>query len=162
MYYYRVNYFCILVAVLVLAFLRRPFAFLAVGAAALTTLCWNDSFAHAASERMVVLLRRVHPPLAAALRNPTSASSSHGGRSISRSKTVYLFGQDRVHVLAGLYLLSFLLIWLTSALRTVANALALAGLLVLAHATFRSPNLKARLSSVNEEFRAVWRGYNEL
>jgi hypothetical protein len=55
-----------------------------------------------------------------------------------------------------------LLIYTTGALRTVFGTLALACLLVLLHATFRSPNLKARLSSVNEEFRAVWRGYNEL
>ena len=38
------------------------------------------------------------------------------------------------------------------------STLALSCALVLLHATFRSPNLKARLSSVNEEFRAVWRG----
>jgi hypothetical protein len=50
----------------------------------------------------------------------------------------------------------------TGALRTVFSTLALSCALVLLHATFRSPNLKARLSSVNEEFRAVWRGYNEL
>ncbi|KAI8474089.1 MAG: hypothetical protein J3K34DRAFT_518404, partial [Monoraphidium minutum] len=31
--------------------------------------------------------------------------------------------------------------------------------LPLVHATFRSPNLKARLASAREEFRAVWRGY---
>ena len=31
----------------------------------------------------------------------------------------------------------------------------------LAHASLRSPNLKARLSSYREEFRAVWRGYSE-
>ena len=50
----------------------------------------------------------------------------------------------------------------TGALRTVFSTLALSCALVLLHATFRSPTLKARLSSVNEEFRAVWRGYNEL
>ena len=30
------------------------------------------------------------------------------------------------------------------------------------HATFRSPNLKARLNSYREEFRAVWRGYSDV
>ena len=55
-----------------------------------------------------------------------------------------------------------LLMYSTGALRTVFSTLALSCALVLLHATFRSPNLKARLSSVNEEFRAVWRGYNEL
>lgn len=52
--------------------------------------------------------------------------------------------------------------FVTGALRTIFNTTALALGLILLHATFRSPNLKARLSSVNEEFRAVWRGYNEL
>jgi hypothetical protein len=54
------------------------------------------------------------------------------------------------------------MMYVTGALRTVFGTLALAAALVLLHATFRSPNLKARLSSVNEEFRAVWRGYNDL
>ena len=52
--------------------------------------------------------------------------------------------------------------YLTSAVRTVFGTLAVSLALCIVHATFRSPNLKARLSSVNEEFRAVWRGYNEL
>jgi hypothetical protein len=55
-----------------------------------------------------------------------------------------------------------LMIYFTGAVRTILRTSVLAGALVLLHATFRSPNLKARLSSVNEEFRAVWRGYNEL
>ena len=29
------------------------------------------------------------------------------------------------------------------------------------HASFRTPNLKARLNSFREEFRAVWRGYSD-
>ena len=32
---------------------------------------------------------------------------------------------------------------------------------ILIHATMRTPNLKARLASAREEFRAVWRGYND-
>ncbi|KAI8560594.1 hypothetical protein RHMOL_Rhmol04G0270100 [Rhododendron molle] len=30
------------------------------------------------------------------------------------------------------------------------------------HATLRTPNLKARLNTFREEFRAVWRNYSEL
>lgn len=30
---------------------------------------------------------------------------------------------------------------------------------VLLHAVFRAPNLKARMASARQEFRAVWRGY---
>ena len=31
--------------------------------------------------------------------------------------------------------------------------------MVLLHAVFRMPNLKARMASARQEFRAVWRGY---
>ena len=30
---------------------------------------------------------------------------------------------------------------------------------LLAHAAFRAPNLKTRMASARQEFRAVWRGY---
>jgi hypothetical protein len=42
-----VNYFCVVVLLFVGAFLRHPLAFFAVGCAAFTTLCLNDSFSHA-------------------------------------------------------------------------------------------------------------------
>lgn len=32
---------------------------------------------------------------------------------------------------------------------------------IVLHGVFRTPNLKARLTNYHEEFRAVWRGYNE-
>ena len=51
--------------------------------------------------------------------------------------------------------------FLTGALRTIARTLIISFGFCLLHATFRSPNLKARLNSAHEEFRAVWRGYAE-
>ena len=159
-YYYRVNYFCLVLLFLIFAFFGNPLAFVAVGWAALTTLCLNDSFAHAASERAVRLARKVHPPLAAALRNPQTPTGP-AGRPYSRTKTVYLFGKDRRAVVAGMYVASGVLILWTGALGTIARTLGMSLGSVLLHATFRSPNLKARLNSVNEEFRAVWRGYAE-
>lgn len=30
---------------------------------------------------------------------------------------------------------------------------------MLLHAVFRAPNLKSRMASARQEFRAVWRGY---
>jgi len=36
-----------------------------------------------------------------------------------------------------------------------------AATVILVHASMRTPNLKARLASAREEFRAVWRGYND-
>ena len=52
---------------------------------------------------------------------------------------------------------SVLLIMLTGAMRTLARTLAVSLGSVLLHASLRSPNLKARLNSYNEEFRAIWR-----
>jgi len=104
-YYYRVNYFALVVLSFVVAFLRNPLAFFAVGFAALTTLCLNDSFAHTvrcsrsrsrrllsttaltclftlSSERVVRITRRIHPPLSAMLRNPTTTSCAHAPPSV--------------------------------------------------------------------------------
>ncbi len=72
-----------------------------------------------------------------------------------------MLGRDRRAVVACMYLASALLVFWTGALRTIGKTLALSLGAVLLHATFRSPNLKARLNSYNEEFRAVWRGYAE-
>jgi hypothetical protein len=83
------------------------------------------------------------------------------GRSATR-KTVYICGQPRlVFVLLGLTA-SFVL-WFTSCgLLWVLYALTTALLMILLHASLRTPNLKARLNTFREEFRAVWRNYSEL
>jgi hypothetical protein len=87
---------------------------------------------------------------------------------------VYLLGQDRRVVLSAWFAISsasllplapslltaassVLLIMLTGAMRTLARTLAVSLGSVLLHASLRSPNLKARLNSYNEEFRAIWR-----
>jgi hypothetical protein len=50
-----------------------------------------------------------------------------------------------------------LLLLLFHASSCIAAAAAVAGLTVwVSHASLRSPNLKARLASAREEFRAVW------
>ena len=51
-------------------------------------------------------------------------------------------GQDRRVVLGGMYAVSLLLMWVSAAVRTVCSTAAVAAVLVGAHATFRSPNLR--------------------
>jgi len=63
-------------------------------------------------------------------------------------------------VVAVLGLASIVLEYFTSSLFVLLIGIFMGLALVLVHATFRSPNLKARLSSFREEFRAVWRGYS--
>ena len=70
-------------------------------------------------------------------------------------------GFPRHKVVAGAGACSALLIYLTNTLFTLAYALVLASALILAHASFRTHNFKARLANAREEFRAVWRGYSD-
>ncbi|CAL4946587.1 unnamed protein product [Urochloa decumbens] len=90
LYYYRTNYFILVVFILGMGFLRKPVAILAALATGLSIAFLNDS------------------------------------------------------------------------LLTVLWALLIGLLATLLHASFRTPNLKARLNTFREEFRAVWRNYSEL
>ncbi|KAF2563746.1 hypothetical protein F2Q70_00014081 [Brassica cretica] len=56
-----------------------------------------------------------------------------------------------------------LVMWFSSCgLLWVLYALLTSLTLVIVHASVRTPNLKARLNTFREEFRAVWRNYSEL
>lgn len=158
-YYYRANYFVFLVLSFVVAFFRNPYALFATAMACFSFLCTNDSFAQALSEKVTRAVRRTHPPLAAWMRR--NASSTAPSRPYARSKTVHICGFQRAYVVAVLLFLSTFLLYRTKALYTVGGALGVFLTGTLLHASLRSPNLKARLSSYREEFRAVWRGYSE-
>ena len=74
---------------------------------------------------------------------------------------VFICGVPRATVVLSLTAASAALAYLTGAITTVLGALFLAAAVILTHASMRTPNLKARLASAREEFRAVWRGYND-
>ncbi|XP_024393212.1 PRA1 family protein A1 [Physcomitrium patens] len=156
-YYYRTNYFCLLILVLVIAFMRNPLALLAVFLTALTLACLNDSFAVALSEKLTRTVRRFSPPLAHKLRAPVST----GTRGRPLKGNVYICGRDRRLFVAGLGFVTTLVWWYSAAVLTVFGSLLIGIALPFLHATFRTPNLKARLNSFREEFRAVWRGYSD-
>ena len=148
LYYYRANYFIYIVGCFVISFFRNPLAFGGVALAGFSTLLLNDSFAHSVSERAVRAARKLHPPLAAAMRTPAAAAPP--GRPFQRRRTVFICGRDRRFVVAGLYLFSGGVLWATRAAQTMAlTAGAILGGTLL-HASMRSPNLKAKLSSYNE------------
>ncbi|CAI0427330.1 unnamed protein product [Linum tenue] len=70
LYYYRTNYFIMIVLILGLGFLRRP---LSIVAALSTALCFaflNDSFAGTFSEKVTRTVRQFSPHLAAKMRPP--------------------------------------------------------------------------------------------
>nr|VDD46793.1 unnamed protein product [Brassica oleracea] len=110
LYYYRTNYFILLVFVLGLALITRPLAIIGAALTALSLAFLNDSFAATFNEKAIRTIRQFSPHLAAKMRPPHMPVIR--GRSASR-KTVYVCGQPRlVFVLLGLTA-SFVL-WFTS------------------------------------------------
>lgn len=159
LYYYRTNYFILLVFVLGLALITRPLAIIGAALTALSLAFLNDSFAATFNEKAIRTIRQFSPHLAAKMRPPHMPVIR--GRSASR-KTVYVCGQPRlVFVLLGLTA-SFVLWFASCGLLWILYALATALLMIMLHASLRTPNLKARLNTFREEFRAVWRNYSEL
>uniref|UniRef100_A0A7I4AAL0 PRA1 family protein n=1 Tax=Physcomitrium patens TaxID=3218 RepID=A0A7I4AAL0_PHYPA len=114
-------------------------------------------FAVSLSEKLTRTVRRFSPPLAHKLRAPVST----GTRGRPLKGTVYICGRDRRIFVGALGLVTALLWWYSSAVITILGALIIGITLPFLHASFRTPNLKARLNSFREEFRAVWRGYSD-
>jgi len=159
-YYYRANYFCILVGCFLVAFFRNPWALVACAMACFSLLCANDSFAQSFSERTTRTVRKYYPPAAAWMRR-SAGQAGVPSRPYARVKLVHICGFRRAHVVATTCFLSLWMLRRTRALSTVMWALVWFLVIAGGHASARSPNLKARLSSYREEFRAVWRGYSE-
>lgn len=157
-YYYRTNYLLILLLTYCLAFLRNPVALGATCICTFALLCFNDPFANALNDVVLSSVRRFNARAAQRLRNIIGSHASLG--SVRRSKVqVKILGIPRapfigVCALGGLYLY-----YVCNGLSSLAWASLAGTILPLLHATFRSPNLKARLASAREEFRATWRGY---
>ena len=58
-YYYRANYFALLVLSFIFAFFRNPFALIACAMSCLSLLCANDSFAQTMSEKITRTVRKL-------------------------------------------------------------------------------------------------------
>jgi hypothetical protein len=70
LYYYRTNYFIMIVVILGLGVLTRPLAIFAALLTALSLAFLNDSFAGSFSEKATRTVRRFSPQLAAKMRPP--------------------------------------------------------------------------------------------
>ncbi|KAF2318905.1 hypothetical protein GH714_011577 [Hevea brasiliensis] len=80
----------------------------------------------------------------------------------SSKKSVYICGKPR-GVFVFLFSAASFILWFTSGtLMFVLWAFGISLLVTVLHASVRTPNLKARLNTFREEFRAVWRNYSEL
>ncbi|XP_055809206.1 PRA1 family protein A1-like [Solanum dulcamara] len=159
LYYYRTNYFIMIVAILALGFLRRPLAIVAALLTAISIAFLNDSFAGTFSEKVTRTVRQVSPHLAAKMR-PALTPVIRGRPSTKRA--IFICGRPRWVFVCIFSIVSFFLWFVSCGPLTVLWAFGIGILATLAHASFRSPNLKARLNTFREEFRAVWRNYSEL
>ena len=143
-YYYRANYFCILVGCFLVAFFRNPWALVACAMACFSLLCANDSFAQSFSERATRTVRKYYPPAAAWMRR-SAGQAGVPSRPYARVKLVHICGFRRAR---------------TSWPPRASSACGCFGALAVdgdvgagmvpshrgGHASARSPNLKARLS----------------
>ncbi|KAE8678559.1 PRA1 family protein A1 [Hibiscus syriacus] len=159
LYYYRTNYFILIVLIVGLGFLRKPVSIIAAILTALSIAFLNDSFAGTFSEKVTRTVRQFYPHLAAKMR-PLLTPVIRGRPSTKR--IVHICGQPRWVFVIIFSSVSFILWYVSRGLFTVLWTLAVALLAILLHAIFRTPNLKARLNTFREEFRAVWRNYSEL
>ncbi|KAL3826036.1 hypothetical protein ACJIZ3_022065 [Penstemon smallii] len=164
LYYYRTNYFIMIVFILGMGFLRRPLAIVAALMTALSIAFLNDSicffsFAGAFSEKVTRTVRQLSPHLAAKMR-PHLTPVIRGRPSAKRA--IHICGQPRWVFVLIFSAASFILWFVSCGIITVSWALAVGFLATVIHASFRTPNLKARLNTFREEFRAVWRNYSEL
>ncbi|KAH6798173.1 prenylated RAB acceptor 1.A1 [Perilla frutescens var. hirtella] len=159
LYYYRTNYFLMIVFILGMGFLRRPLAMVAALMTGLSIALLNDSFAATFSEKVTRTLRQFSPHLAAKLRAPL-APVIRGRPSAKRA--IHIFGRPRWVFVLLCSAVSFILWVVSCGVLMVLWALSIGLLATVLHASFRTPNLKARLNTFREEFRAVWRNYSEL
>lgn len=148
-----------IVFILGLGFLRRPLSVVAALLTAISVAFLNDSFAGTFSEKVTRTVRQISPHLAAKMRPPLTPVIR--GRP-SAKRTIYVCGKPRWAFVLVFSTVSFILWFATGALLSVLWAFAIGLLATLLHASFRTPNLKARLNTFREEFRAVWRNYSEL
>ncbi|KAG8651372.1 PRA1 family protein A3 [Manihot esculenta] len=159
LYYYRTNYFILIVFVLGFACLTRPMAILAAAFTALSIAFFNDSFAATFSEKVTKTVRKFSPHLAAKMRPPHMPVIR--GRP-SAKKSVYICGQPR-GVFVFLFSAASFILWFTSgSVLSVLWAFGIGIIVTVIHSSVKTPNLKARLNTFREEFRAVWRNYSEL
>nr|XP_025633503.1 PRA1 family protein A1 isoform X2 [Arachis hypogaea] len=116
-------------------------------------------FAGTFSEKVTRTVRQFSPHLAAKMRPPLTPVIR--GRPSAR-RAIYICGQPRWVFVLTFSAASFFFWFVSCGLLMVSWALAIGLLATILHASFRTPNLKARLNTFREEFRAVWRNYSEL
>jgi hypothetical protein len=169
-FYYRANYLGILSVMYLFNFYRNPGSLFALLLVMLSLLLLNDNFAIHLNDKLMRLVRRAAPPVAAKLR---AIGRSGGGGALdgvggvnSPGKTYYksqvsILGVKRKTAVLFLSLFSLSLVYWTRAISKLLWATFIGFGFCLSHASLRTHNLKARLTSARQDFRAVWRGSSD-
>ncbi|EPS58479.1 hypothetical protein M569_16335, partial [Genlisea aurea] len=110
LYYYRANYFIMIIFILGMGFLRRPLAIVAALMTALSIAFLNDSFAGTFSEKVTRTVRQFSPRLAAKMRPPLTPVIR--GRP-SAKRSIHVCGKPRWVFVLIFSAVSFIL-WLVS------------------------------------------------
>ncbi|EFJ52938.1 hypothetical protein VOLCADRAFT_115862, partial [Volvox carteri f. nagariensis] len=147
------NYLVILVLSFIVCFLRNPSALASLALVVLGVSCCNDPFATGLNDTLLHSLRKVAPRLVARAR---AKAGSDGVVGLHKRRRVYIVLLPRSLVAVGLVSGGLVAVYWSHALLTLSWAILLGLGLPLLHASFRLPNLKAKIASAREEFRAVW------
>ncbi|KAL6146068.1 hypothetical protein ACLB2K_056751 [Fragaria x ananassa] len=134
LYYYRTNYFLLIVLILGLAFLTRPLAIVAAFLTALSIAFLNDSFAGTFSEKVTRSVRQFSPHLAAKMRPPLTPVIR--GRP-SAKRVIFICGRPRWVFVLIFSSVSFILWFVSCGLLVVSWALSF-GLLATVFASVRN------------------------
>eukprot|EP01018_Ginkgo_biloba_P034506 Gb_28876 [translate_table: standard] len=118
----------------------------------------KSTFAVTLNEKLTRSVRQFFPHLAAKMRPPVTPVIR--GRPVRRK--IHICGRPRWMFVLLFSSASALLWYVCCGILTVLWALLIGLLCTLLHASFRTPNLKARLNTFREEFRAVWRNYSDF
>lgn len=156
-YHYRTNYLLLLLVFGVGALYSRLLALLGLALLCTALLALNDTFAGTLSEKIIKLIRKVHPPTASRLRTRKSVGAGLGPPGRAPGSDVQICGFKRGGVVAAGCVVALVLIYRGGALLRTLAALTLGLGIIVAHASVRQPNLKARLTGARDEFRAAWR-----
>ncbi|GAX76020.1 hypothetical protein CEUSTIGMA_g3463.t1 [Chlamydomonas eustigma] len=160
LYYYRSNYVLMFMLSFTVCFLRNPVALVSIIIVMGGLFCLNDPVATGTNDLLLRIMKRFHSRTAMRLR-ALSNTLSDGNLGVKRrgNQRLYILWLPRGTAVLLIVMFGFLLMWRSAAVVTLAWVMLLGLGLPLLHATFRSPNLKSRLATAKDEFRAVWRGY---
>ncbi|KAI3880006.1 hypothetical protein MKX03_007934, partial [Papaver bracteatum] len=116
-------------------------------------------FAVTFNEKVTRTVRQFSPHMAAKMRPPITPVIRGCP---SKKRAIHIYGRPRwIFVVVFSFMSCFM--WFTScSLLTFLWALLIGILSTLLHASFQTPNMKARLNTFSEDFRAVWRNYIEM